>query len=315
MSKVTPSGAILIDKQPGITSFNSLSAVKRLVGTKKVGHSGTLDSFASGLLVVLVGNMTKLASIVEAQTKVYSGVAIMGTQTNTLDPTGNVILQTAIPTLEALQKALPKFVGNILQTPPAFSAIKIDGKRSSDLVRAGKEVFLKSRPITVSKFILSNYNSTTREVGFYIECSKGTYVRKLLLDLFNEVDSCCHLKRLRRERVGNFKVEDAAVIESDTKEIKLISELELVSLVDLIYTVKIQDSFFSKLTYGKKINIADFKSSNLDLSNTTNMEKIKQGTLLALEYENRLAAIIEPILNSNNSNKLEFAYKYNGASR
>ena len=297
MIKPTPSGALLIDKQAGITSFSSLSVVKKLLGTKKVGHTGTLDSFASGLLVVLFGNMTKLASIIEAQKKSYSGVVSMGIETDTLDPTGVIVLEKDIPSYDELQKASAKFLGTISQTPPLYSAIKINGKRASDLVRAKKEVVLKSREIEIFSFSLFDYNSEKKELSFYVECSKGTYIRTLLQQLFYSVESCCHLKSLCRESVGNFLVDDAQILKDDSIHLNCIDELTLVSLVDSIALISIDKITYEKLRYGKPITNKELSHFDFD----------SEKKYLALSYKNSLVAVLEKA-------QSKYSYRYNGAS-
>lgn len=144
-----PSGIILYDKKPGVTSFSALGKIKKTLGTKKVGHTGTLDLFAQGLLVVCVGSLTRLAGLITAFDKEYEAKIIFGEQTDTLDPTGQVVKTAPLPSLAALKKSLKKFTGKLMQRPPEFSAIKIGGKRASDLTRAGKEAALPERPIEV----------------------------------------------------------------------------------------------------------------------------------------------------------------------
>ncbi len=144
-----PSGIILYDKKPGVTSFSALGKIKKTLGTKKVGHTGTLDLFAQGLLVVCVGSLTRLAGLITAFDKEYEAKIIFGEQTDTLDPTGQVVKTAPLPTLAALKESLKKFTGKLMQRPPEFSAIKIGGKRASDLTRSGKEAALPERPIEV----------------------------------------------------------------------------------------------------------------------------------------------------------------------
>lgn len=145
----SPSGIILYDKKPGVTSFSALGKIKKTLGTKKVGHTGTLDLFAQGLLVVCVGSLTRLAGLITAFDKEYEAKIIFGEQTDTLDPTGQVVKTAPLPSLAALKKSLKKFTGKLMQRPPEFSAIKIGGKRASDLTRSGKEAALPERPIEV----------------------------------------------------------------------------------------------------------------------------------------------------------------------
>ena len=214
------SGIVLLAKQPGITSFSSLYTVKKALGTKKVGHTGTLDSFAQGLLVVCVGNLTRLSQKITGFDKEYEAVIEFGTETDTLDPTGNVIRTTGLPTYEGLKKSLEQFNGKIMQRPPVFSALHADGKRASDLCRQGQTVELESRPVTVfSHEILEVHFETKSEqveqrlvkyarVRFCV--SKGTYIRSLARDIGIACGSSAHLAGLLRTKVGSFCLEDAA---------------------------------------------------------------------------------------------------------
>ncbi|MBQ0162775.1 MAG: tRNA pseudouridine(55) synthase TruB [Treponema sp.] len=232
------SGIVLLAKQPGITSFSSLFAVKKALETSKVGHTGTLDSFAQGLLIVCVGNMTRLVSHITSFDKTYEAVIKFGEETDTLDPTGNVTETSELPLLSDLNKSIEKFTGPQLQAPPAFSALWVDGKRASDLMRQGVQVELEKREINVySSELLEiktkegtsiNFNddissghditsqladsSNTRvqyaRIKFHV--SKGTYIRSLARDIALDCKSRGHLTGLLRTTVGSFKLENAA---------------------------------------------------------------------------------------------------------
>lgn len=201
-------------KPSGITSFASMSAVKKALGTKKVGHTGTLDSFADGLLVLLSGQITRLADIISASKKSYDVWAEFGTQTDTLDPCGAVIETSPYPALAAIEKAIPHFMGVIQQTPPEFSAIKINGKRASDRIRSGETVMLHARPIQIFDIhitgVIKKADETVTYVRLSVACSKGTYIRSLVRDIAEYTGSCAYVKALRRTAVGNFRLEDAA---------------------------------------------------------------------------------------------------------
>lgn len=215
----SPSGIILYDKKPGVTSFSALGKIKKVLGTKKVGHTGTLDLFAQGLLVVCVGSLTRLAGLITAFDKEYEAKIIFGEQTDTLDPTGQVVKIAPLPTLAALKESLKKFTGKIMQRPPEFSAIKIGGKRASDLTRSGKEAVLPERSIEVYEAELLDYEASCGDGGvnevlvksarvrFLV--SKGTYIRSLARDIGLDCASAGRLETLKRTRVGNFNLSDA----------------------------------------------------------------------------------------------------------
>lgn len=236
-----PSGIILYDKKPGITSFSALGKIKKTLGTKKVGHTGTLDLFAQGLLVVCVGSLTRLAGLITAFDKEYEAQIIFGEETDTLDPSGQVVKTAPLPALAAVKESLKKFTGKTMQRPPEYSAIKIGGKRASDLTRAGKAADIPARPIEVYEAELLDYEAAcdgagsckdggganeaaalslpasspnmtvlvkSARVRFLV--SKGTYIRCLARDIGQDCASAGRLQTLKRTRVGNFKLADAA---------------------------------------------------------------------------------------------------------
>lgn len=226
-----PSGIILYDKKPGITSFSALGKIKKTLGTKKVGHTGTLDLFAQGLLVVCVGSLTRLAGLITAFDKEYEAQIIFGEQTDTLDPTGQVVKTAPLPTLGALKESLKKITGKIMQRPPEFSAIKIGGKRASDLTRAGKEAVIPERPIEVYEAQLldaeleaaasndlgpANDSALVKSARVRFLVSKGTYIRCLARDIGADLKSAGRLQTLKRTSVGNFSLSDAASEETLT---------------------------------------------------------------------------------------------------
>lgn len=210
---------VLLAKKPGLTSFSSLFTVKHAFNTSKVGHTGTLDSFAAGLLVVCVGSLTRLAGRITEFSKTYKAVIKFGEETDTLECTGNIVRRAALPTQKDLEMAVKKYTGKIMQQPPSFSAIHIDGKRASDLARSGKTAEIPFRPVQVfsaeiQEILLDSSlkNDEKRVLACCIEfsVSKGTYIRSLARDIANECGSAGHLIGLLRTRVGNFRLEDAA---------------------------------------------------------------------------------------------------------
>ena len=201
------SGIMLFAKASGPTSFSSLGIIKKALGTGKVGHTGTLDSFAEGLLVVLVGKMTRLVPYITATEKKYLAVVAFGSETDTLEPSGVVVKEGPLPSRQQVEAVLPQFRGTIQQVPPAYSAIHVDGKRASDVVRSGATAQLPSREITIHSLELLDFD------GGYglleVTCSKGTYIRSLARDIAVAAESCAHLVALRRVSVGPFQLENA----------------------------------------------------------------------------------------------------------
>lgn len=207
-------GIVLLSKQPGLTSFSSLFNVKKALNTNKVGHTGTLDSFAQGLLVVCTGRLTRLAGNITEFDKEYRAVISFGKETDTLEYTGNIIKETALPSEQALISAVEKFTGAQQQTPPEYSAVHINGKRASDIARKGGEIKIPSRSVIVYKAQIieleKNSEGLVQNCMIDFRVSKGTYIRSLARDIAKECGSSGHLIGLYRTRVGNFCIEDAA---------------------------------------------------------------------------------------------------------
>jgi tRNA pseudouridine55 synthase len=178
---VPASGIILLDKEPGCTSFQALSGLKRKLGTRHIGHAGTLDKFAEGLLVVLVGPCTRLAPLLQGLDKEYVARIRFGIETDTLDPEGEPVAEAPVPELETIQSAFPKLTGEILQVPPAYSAVHVKGARASKLARKGLTPELTARTVRINRIDLLGYDPP--DLMIRVSCSKGTYIRSLARDL------------------------------------------------------------------------------------------------------------------------------------
>jgi len=200
-------GIILLDKPPGQTSFQSLGFLKRCLGTRRIGHAGTLDKFAEGLLIVLVGRMTRLCSLATSLDKEYLAVMTFGRGTDTLDPEGTVTAEGPVPSREAVEAVLPEFRGAFSQVPPAYSAVHVNGGRASEAARKGQAVQLQPRAVRIARLEMLEYRPP--EVSFRIACSKGTYIRSLARDVAARLGTCAHVSKLRRIRIGGFSVDDA----------------------------------------------------------------------------------------------------------
>jgi tRNA pseudouridine55 synthase len=192
-------GYILLDKSAGETSFAALDRVKKALETKKVGHTGTLDKFASGLLIALVGRAAKLAPWFSDCDKRYEGVVKFGEETDTLDPEGAIVACAPIPTRSAVLDVLPRFRGAFMQEPPAYSAIHVNGTRASTLSRGGKIVKMQERPIVIHELELVDYEPPFAAIRVF--CSKGAYIRSLARDIALAVGSRGHLSALRRVQI------------------------------------------------------------------------------------------------------------------
>ncbi|HVB18969.1 MAG TPA: tRNA pseudouridine(55) synthase TruB [Acidimicrobiales bacterium] len=211
----TNNGQLLIDKAPGMTSHDVVDRVRRVLGERRVGHAGTLDPMASGLLILGVGPSTRLLRFAQAQVKRYRGEVTFGVATDSLDADGEVVASTTVPTLEVdvVNAAAQALVGERLQTPPMVSARKVDGQRLYALARRGVEVEREARPITIERFTLSATSDPTRW-DFDVTCSVGTYVRVLLSDLAEDLGTIGHLSALRRLASGRHEVQDAWTLEA-----------------------------------------------------------------------------------------------------
>ena len=205
-----PSGLILLHKQPGLTSFDSLRDIKRLLGSGKAGHTGTLDKFAEGLLLVLTGRALKLSKWFTHCDKQYEGTIRFGLETDTLDPEGSVVAEAPLPSREAVEQALAQFRGDVEQAPPAYSALHIDGERASVLARRGEAPDMQKRPVCIHRLELISWEPPLARI--VVHCSSGTYIRSLARDIALATGSRGHLVSLLRTRVAGFRLEDAFVM-------------------------------------------------------------------------------------------------------
>jgi tRNA pseudouridine55 synthase len=202
-------GLLNIDKPAGVSSRHVVSQLERVVAPLAAGHAGTLDPLATGVLVVCVGRATKLVDCLHRYSKTYVATFLLGRSSDTEDITGEIQLlaDPREPTREELERALPQFLGKIQQQPPAFSALRVAGKRAYKLARKGQAVELQPRPIVVQRFEVLRYEYPELQVE--IECGTGTYVRSLGRDLARAVGSEALMSQLRRTRIGPFDISSA----------------------------------------------------------------------------------------------------------
>jgi tRNA pseudouridine55 synthase len=206
-------GWINLDKPYEMTSTQAVGAVKRILRPEKIGHAGTLDPLATGILPLALGEATKTVPFVMDARKEYIFTVRWGARTTTDDTEGEIMATSEVrPTAEAIQAALPRFMGVISQIPPVFSAIKLQGERAYDLARAGKEVILEPREVIIHRFDLLS-TSDADHANFRAECGKGTYVRSLARDLAHVLGTEGHISALRRTRVGKFNESNAISLE------------------------------------------------------------------------------------------------------
>lgn len=278
------SGLVLIDKPTDWTSHDVVAKVRKAVGTKKVGHAGTLDPLATGLLVLGIESGTKLLTFLVGADKTYLATIRLGISTVSDDSQSDV-LETA--TKEALaaveiskiQQEIQQLTGVILQRPSSVSAIKVDGKRAYDLVRSGEEVELKSREVTVSSFELVSSKKTPEgfiDLEVRVDCSSGTYVRALARDLGRALGVGGHITALRRTRVGSFDIDKANQI-TDLDNLALTPLAQAAG--DLFPIMNLSDEQVTDLVHGKRLTDAGVQS----------------GLIAGISGSGDLVAVLEPV--------------------
>lgn len=311
------SGVVLIDKPEGVTSFGALSSIKKRAGHKKVGHAGTLDKFASGLLIVLVGPYTKLNSYLSGLDKSYEGTIRFGMRTDTLDPEGEVKEESPPPEYETVKKAIGSFVGSIEQTPPAYSAVHVDGERAYRRALAGEEVQIPSRRVHISSFEalrwveLPAYDPERGnlqekpqerekrglpELSFSVSCSKGTYIRSLARDLGESCGSSAYLSSLRRTRIGSLHIEDAVSPDDFDPNLHFLDDIRVLETIPGIVRYTVDERYVKQVQNGGQLhagmlvpkNRARIEETLTDYSNSYSAALCDgEGKLLAIaEYEN-----------------------------
>lgn len=209
-------GFLNVLKPPGMSSHDVIGAVRKVLHRKRVGHAGTLDPAAAGVLPIAVGQAARLIEYLELADKTYRAELTFGFTTDSGDDTGEVteeVREFAMPSEQAVLAALEKFKGVIRQTPPAHSAIKINGRRACDLLRQGVEVDIPSREVTIHALDLIAYKPEEKKILIDVKCSKGTYIRSLCLDIGAELGLPAVMSFLVRSRVGDFALEDALTLE------------------------------------------------------------------------------------------------------
>lgn len=214
-------GILLIDKPKGMTSFDVIRRLRQILKIKKIGHSGTLDPLATGLLVLGVGQGTKLLADLIGLDKEYEVLARFGYESDTYDADGEILPVNPIKIIDHKKvesSVASNFIGQLEQLPPKYSALKVGGKRACDIVRAGGDVDLKARDIRVDNFEIVKYKWPT--VKFRIACSKGTYIRSLIHDLGKELGCGAYVEELRRTKVGEYKIADAKTLDEDLLAVK-----------------------------------------------------------------------------------------------
>lgn len=203
-------GILNIDKPQGITSYDVVDVIKKLFPKTKVGHTGTLDPLATGVLPILIGEATKLSNNFTAEDKVYKVKMLLGVETDTYDITGRIVFASVVNKDEFyIKERIKRFIGKQMQTPPIYSAIRIDGKRAYSYAREGKKVEMPEREVEIYSIEDIKVNLELREVSFVVYCSKGTYVRSLVNDIGKKIGCGATMTELVRIRTGNFDIKNS----------------------------------------------------------------------------------------------------------
>lgn len=259
------SGIININKEIGISSNKCVSLVKKALDTRKVGHTGTLDLEAYGVLPIVIGKATRVSDYLMDEKKEYITEAIFGKRTDTLDYSGEVLETSDIRfSKEDLLNNMESFKGEISQTPPMYSAIKVNGQKLYDLAREGKDIERKSRNVNIYDFELLEFDFP--KARFKITCSKGTYIRTLIDDLGERLGSFAYVSSLCRSKVGDFCIEDSIKSEDllSMKKEDILAKLKAVDYALTAYKkVILPESFFKQATNGMTMRVDDYYGDDL----------------------------------------------------
>lgn len=237
------SGVLIINKEKGMTSRDVVNSVCKKLGTKKVGHTGTLDPLATGVLVVCVNDATKIIELITSDDKSYIAEVEVGILTDTLDVTGNVLDVTSSFELDndTLRSVLSSFVGNYVQEVPLYSAVRVNGKRLYEYAREGIDVDLPKREVSIKHIsLIDEYNASSKTFKFLVSVSKGTYIRSLIRDIGQSLGIHLSMKNLQRIKQGNFKIEDSISLD----EVSFSKLISIPDSLDIIKEVVTKDEKF-----------------------------------------------------------------------
>jgi tRNA pseudouridine55 synthase len=305
-------GVLIIDKPEGITSHDVVARCRRILKTKRVGHTGTLDPFATGVMVVLVGRATRLAQFLDKDTKEYLATVRLGFETDTGDRTGSSKFQvpgSKSVSIEDIENILPEFRGEIWQTPPMYSAKKVDGKKLYELARKGIEIERNPVKLTIHELQIAesglkkNVNDSESEtenlkletwnLELKVLCSAGTYIRVLAEDVGKKLGTGAHLAELRRTKAGKFGIEKAVTLEELERlaaENKVSNALvSMNEAVSHLAEIDLSESDAAKIKNGVKLKRAagEFKDNE-------NLRLTENGDLLAIGFYNEAEKVVQP---------------------
>lgn len=263
-------GIVLINKEKNFTSHDVVSIVKKITKSK-VGHTGTLDPNATGVLPLLIGDATKVSKYLINHDKEYEVVLQLGKKTTTADVEGEIIEEKEIPQNvfdeNYVKNILKQFIGKQEQTPPIYSAIKVNGKKLYDYARQGKKIEIAPRQIEIYNIELLKINQHLNQIEFKVECSKGTYIRSLCEDIAERLKTVGYMKELRRTKVGEFYIKDATKISEFEQKIKNNNLSNIISIEKIFENkekIKLSPKYLKEYLNGVKIPVKKLETSNLE---------------------------------------------------
>ncbi len=259
-------GILLVNKPQGMTSHDVVNKIRKLTHEKKVGHTGTLDPNASGLLVLCIGEATKLIPYLENSNKVYEGTFTFGLETDTNDIEGNIIDQKNINSLKLqdLKNVIKNYTGKIKQIPPIYSAKKVNGRKLYQYARKNEDVEIKPADVEIYNIEIVDNSKFPQEVKFLIDCSKGTYIRSLARDIGYDLDNFAFLKELKRYKTNNYTLENSYTLEElESKESIKEYLLPIETALSFLQPVLVKEDSKSFLINGNKLYEKNIES-NLD---------------------------------------------------
>ena len=264
------SGILLVNKPQNITSRDVVNKLTKILQTRKIGHTGTLDPLATGCLVCCIGDCTKLCDLLTSKYKEYIATIKLGIQTDTLDISGNILKEEKVNiTKEKVIETLNSFLGISIQTTPIYSAVKVNGKKLYEYAREGKEVELPKREINITNIELLSFKDD--EIVFKTTVSKGTYIRALIDDICKKMNTIGTMTSLKRTKQGQFCIEDSYTLEEiENNQYKIISKEEFLKEYE---TIEIDDNLYKKVSNGAII------------------EKCFKDEIACLKYHNKIVAI------------------------
>lgn len=250
-------GIVVIDKPQNMTSHDVVAILRRNLKMKRIGHTGTLDPMATGVLPICLGKSTKLVDYLVDTQKVYRGTLTLGSATDTQDTWGKVIEESSkVVSSEEIKEAVMSYIGEIKQVPPMYSALKVDGKKLVDLAREGIVVERKSRKITIHDIEILNIDFPN--VDMIIKCSKGTYIRTLCHDIGEKLGTFGHMSKLNRIETGGFSIDKAISIEDASAENVLNKLVSIDDAISFYKKIDIPVKFKKQILNGVKIDLSDF---------------------------------------------------------